>query len=66
MMENNAFFWKTMGFFKQCFDTTSHMIYFVNIVKVLKAILFKNFDKFSVLHFSTLKLLLLSKIIAFF
>ena len=40
MLENNGFFWKTMGFWgKQClflffkamfFDTTSNMIYFDN------------------------------------
>ena len=29
MLENNGFFWKTMGFFKAMFfDMTSHMIYF--------------------------------------
>jgi len=28
MFENNAVFWKTMGFLSNVFDTTSHMIYF--------------------------------------
>ena len=28
MLENNAFFWKTMGFKSNVFDMTSRVIYF--------------------------------------
>ena len=46
MLENNAFFWKTMGVFKQCFLTRLHTWFIFNI----KHMHFIKIKTFHVLH----------------